>query len=118
VPDALTPHPRIVPVILSGGAGTRLWPLSREAYPKQLLSLTEDLSLLQITANRVSVDAGFEPPLLVCNSEHRFIVAEQLRHIAVKPKAIVLESILKRRLSPQSRRFLLRWKIMSRAVCG
>ena len=91
MPDALTPHPRIVPVILSGGAGTRLWPLSREAYPKQLLSLTEDLSLLQITANRVSVDAGFEPPLQVCNSEHRFIVAEQLRHIAVKPKAIVLE---------------------------
>jgi mannose-1-phosphate guanylyltransferase/mannose-6-phosphate isomerase len=80
----------LMPVILSGGAGTRLWPLSRELHPKQLLALTSKRSMLQETAQRLS---GLEasPPLLVCNEAHRFLVAEQLRQIDVKPAAIVLE---------------------------
>ncbi len=61
-----------IPVILSGGAGTRLWPLSRELMPKQLLRLTGERTLLQETALRLG-----QPPVVVCNLEHRFIVAEQ-----------------------------------------
>ncbi len=79
------------PVILSGGVGTRLWPLSRELYPKQLLPLVSELTMLQETANRVTDRARFAPPLIVCNDEHRFIVAEQLRGIGAEPRAIVLE---------------------------
>src|SRR5258708_26705179 len=82
---------KIHPVILSGGAGTRLWPLSRELYPKQLLALASERSLLQDTANRVGQSAGFAEPLVVCNDEHRFIIAEQLRQLGVRPRAIVLE---------------------------
>jgi mannose-1-phosphate guanylyltransferase/mannose-1-phosphate guanylyltransferase/mannose-6-phosphate isomerase len=80
----------IYPVILSGGAGTRLWPLSRELYPKQLLPLVSENSLLQDTARRAT-GADFAAPLIVCNDEHRFIIAEQLRQMAIKPRAIVLE---------------------------
>src|SRR5688572_5689804 len=82
----------IVPVILSGGAGTRLWPLSRELYPKQLLPLLSDKSLLQDTATRVH-GPTFAPPLIVCNDEHRFIIAEQLRQLQIAPRAIVLEPV-------------------------
>ena len=80
----------LVPVILSGGAGTRLWPLSRELYPKQLLPLIGPHTLLQDTLQRL---AGLETaaPLLVCNEEHRFLVAEQLRTIGCQPGAILLE---------------------------
>lgn len=78
----------VVPVILSGGAGTRLWPLSRELYPKQLLKLTSDQTLLQETARRVS-----GAPIVVCNQEHRFIVAEQLREIGITPRAVVIEPV-------------------------
>lgn len=83
---------RIVPVILSGGAGTRLWPLSRELYPKQLLPLLSEQSLLQETVQRVQGDT-FAPPLVVCSEEHRFIIAEQLRTLGVEPLAIVLEPV-------------------------
>jgi mannose-1-phosphate guanylyltransferase / mannose-6-phosphate isomerase len=86
-------HPRIHPVVLSGGAGTRLWPMSREAYPKQLLPLTSELSLLQETARRVSDPARFAAPLIVCNEEHRFAVAEQLRQLGIAPAAILLEPV-------------------------
>lgn len=83
---------KLYPVILSGGAGTRLWPLSRQSFPKQLLALDTKRSLLQETASRVG-GSGFEAPTLVCNDEHRFIVAEQLREIGVKPRAILLEPV-------------------------
>jgi mannose-1-phosphate guanylyltransferase/mannose-1-phosphate guanylyltransferase/mannose-6-phosphate isomerase len=82
---------RIQPVILSGGAGTRLWPLSRALYPKQFFPLVSELSLLQDTARRVSDPALFLPPVVVCNHEHRFIVAEQLREIGLAAREIVLE---------------------------
>lgn len=80
------PRANIVPVILSGGAGTRLWPLSRELRPKQLLPLYSKRTLLQDTARRVGT-----APIVVCNHEHRFIVAEQMREIGVEPRAVVIE---------------------------
>lgn len=82
------------PVILSGGSGTRLWPASRETYPKQLLPLTSDDSLLQITADRLDgfgVEAA--PPIVVTNEEYRFIIAEQMRQIGKPSDRIVLEPI-------------------------
>ncbi len=82
---------RIVPVILCGGAGTRLWPLSRELYPKQLLPLVGDRSLLQNTVLRLADYEGAAPPILICNEAHRFLVAEQLREIDAVPDTIVLE---------------------------
>jgi mannose-1-phosphate guanylyltransferase/mannose-6-phosphate isomerase len=81
----------IYPVVLSGGAGTRLWPMSRELYPKQLLALTAEESLLQETVRRVGDRDRFRAPVVVCNEEHRFIVAEQLRAIGVTPWSTVLE---------------------------
>ncbi|MBT4934654.1 MAG: mannose-1-phosphate guanylyltransferase/mannose-6-phosphate isomerase [Rhodospirillaceae bacterium] len=82
----------IYPVILSGGSGTRLWPLSRKHYPKQLLSLTSDKSLLQETLNRVT-GKNFEAPLVICNDQHRFSVAEQVRQINLYVRDIILEPI-------------------------
>ncbi|NLC71355.1 MAG: mannose-1-phosphate guanylyltransferase/mannose-6-phosphate isomerase [Desulfuromonadaceae bacterium] len=81
----------IVPVILSGGSGTRLWPLSRQEYPKQLLPLIDDRSLLQNTALRLRGVTDEGAPLVICNQSHRFIVAEQLRQIDRRPSAIILE---------------------------
>ncbi len=83
----------IIPVILCGGAGSRLWPLSREMYPKQLLSLIDDNSLLQNTALRMPKDTGATAPILVCNESHRFLVAEQLREIAIDVETIILEPV-------------------------
>jgi mannose-1-phosphate guanylyltransferase/mannose-6-phosphate isomerase len=83
----------IHPVILSGGSGTRLWPMSRTLYPKQLLSLLGHDSLLQQTVRRVADRQGFAAPLLVANEEHRFIIAEQLREIAAVPRALLLEPV-------------------------
>lgn len=84
----------IYPVILSGGSGSRLWPMSRAGYPKQFLSLHGDsgLTMLQATANRVK-SSQFANPLMVCNEEHRFILAEQLRQIGVQPEGILLEPV-------------------------
>ncbi|MFA9440908.1 sugar phosphate nucleotidyltransferase, partial [Uliginosibacterium sp. sgz301328] len=82
------------PVILSGGSGTRLWPASREQYPKQLLALTGTHTLLQETALRLS---GFEgavaEPIIVTNEDYRFIIAEQLRQIGCPSSRIVLEPV-------------------------
>ena len=80
----------LTPVILSGGAGTRLWPLSRELYPKQLLALTGERTMLQQTALRLSGLAAASP-VVVCNDAHRFLVAEQLRQLKMDTRAVVLE---------------------------
>jgi len=80
---------KILPVVLSGGSGTRLWPLSREKYPKQLLPLVGDLSMLQATIARMDGIADLSDPLLVCNEEHRFIVAEQMRLLGKRGKVLL-----------------------------
>ncbi len=82
---------KVIPVILCGGSGTRLWPLSRENYPKQLLSLSNDHSLLQNTALRCAGHPDITSPILVCNEAHRFLVAEQLRAARTEPRQIILE---------------------------
>jgi mannose-1-phosphate guanylyltransferase/mannose-6-phosphate isomerase len=84
---------KIYPVILSGGAGTRLWPLSRAVMPKQLLPLVSDKTMLQETALRVGGWPGLMAPLVVCGNDHRFLVAEQLREIGVTPLGILLEPV-------------------------
>ena len=83
----------IIPVILCGGAGTRLWPLSRASYPKQFLSLNSynEKSLLQNTYKRISELDNIQMPIIICNEDHRFIVAEQMREINIKPNSIILE---------------------------
>lgn len=81
----------IHPVLLSGGAGTRLWPLSRAQYPKQLLALLGEKSLFQQTLDRVRSGAHFAAPLIVCNEAHRFLIAEQCRQENVAPQAFLLE---------------------------
>ncbi|MDX5406598.1 MAG: mannose-1-phosphate guanylyltransferase/mannose-6-phosphate isomerase [Chromatiaceae bacterium] len=81
----------MIPVILSGGSGSRLWPLSRAKKPKQFLSLLNDKSMLQNTLLRVKGLAGLGAPLIICNEDHRFMVAEQLRELAITNAAIVLE---------------------------
>ena len=85
----------IIPVILSGGSGTRLWPLSRESYPKQFLALDSRTkkTLLQKTYERLLGLEGLENPILICNENHRFIVAEQFREINTDPQAIILEPV-------------------------
>jgi len=83
---------RIVPVILSGGSGTRLWPVSRESFPKQLWPLVSDRTMMQETASRAA-GAKFAPPLIVCNNEHRFLIAEQLRAVGIEDARIVLEPV-------------------------
>ena len=79
----------IVPVILSGGSGTRLWPLSRKLYPKQFINLVNETTLFQDTILRLPEDVA--EPLIICNEEHRFLAAEQLREIGKKTKGIILE---------------------------
>jgi mannose-1-phosphate guanylyltransferase/mannose-6-phosphate isomerase len=83
---------RIVPVILSGGSGTRLWPVSRESFPKQLWPLVSDRTMMQETASRAA-GAKFAPPVVVCNNEHRFLIAEQLRAVGIHDARIVLEPV-------------------------
>jgi mannose-1-phosphate guanylyltransferase/mannose-6-phosphate isomerase len=83
----------LIPVILSGGSGTRLWPLSRELYPKQLLPLVGKGTMLQETLARVAGVEGVGAPVVVCNESHRFLVAEQILEAGIKAQAIVLEPI-------------------------
>ncbi|HVI33722.1 mannose-1-phosphate guanylyltransferase/mannose-6-phosphate isomerase [Phenylobacterium sp.] len=82
---------KIYPVILSGGSGSRLWPLSRESYPKQLLPLAGPRTMLQETALRVADAKRFHPVMVVANAEHRFVIAEQLREAGAAAPTIVLE---------------------------
>ncbi len=83
----------LIPVILCGGSGTRLWPLSRESFPKQYLTIDDNYkkSFLQKTQLRLKGLKNIENPLIICNEEHRFIAAEQMREIGIKPKRILLE---------------------------
>ncbi|HOB62133.1 MAG TPA: mannose-1-phosphate guanylyltransferase/mannose-6-phosphate isomerase [Candidatus Competibacteraceae bacterium] len=83
----------IVPVILSGGSGTRLWPLSRETYPKQFLPLVDAQTLLQNTAVRIAGLTDVSAPLVICNADHRFMVAEQLRSVGIQPATVLLEPV-------------------------
>ncbi|WP_420063757.1 mannose-1-phosphate guanylyltransferase/mannose-6-phosphate isomerase [Prochlorococcus marinus] len=82
---------KLIPVILCGGTGTRLWPLSRASYPKQFWALNSKKTLLQETQLRLQSIKGIHDPYLICNEDHRFIVAEQMREINVKTGAIFLE---------------------------
>jgi mannose-1-phosphate guanylyltransferase / mannose-6-phosphate isomerase len=83
----------VFPVILSGGSGSRLWPMSRAHYPKQLLPLAGERTMLQETAFRVEPGERYQAPIVIANNEHRFIVAEQLQQISVAPRSIVLEPV-------------------------
>ena len=83
---------KICPVILSGGSGTRLWPISRSSYPKQFINLISEESLFIETLNRISeIDSEILPPVIVCNEEHRFLVAQQLKESEFKDSTILLE---------------------------
>jgi len=90
-----SPGPMIVPVILSGGSGTRLWPLSRSMYPKQFIRFFngEGRSLLGTTLERLGADARFSSPIVVCNNDHRFLVREELARAKLTPQAIMLEPV-------------------------
>jgi mannose-1-phosphate guanylyltransferase len=83
---------KIIPVIMAGGAGTRLWPLSRGNYPKQFLTLNGEHTMLQQTLKRLD-GLEHQPPMLICNEEHRFIAAEQIREIGVESNGILLEPV-------------------------
>ncbi|GAA4496396.1 mannose-1-phosphate guanylyltransferase/mannose-6-phosphate isomerase [Pseudaeromonas paramecii] len=80
----------LIPVIMAGGSGSRLWPLSRELYPKQFLKLDGEVTMLQATVNRLQ-QLACEQPLVICNEDHRFLVAEQLRHLGKLAHNIILE---------------------------
>ena len=83
---------KILPVIMSGGSGSRLWPLSRQLNPKQFLPLANDLSMLQVTIQRLNgIDTAL--PLLICNEQHRFLAAEQLRQLNLEQANILLEPV-------------------------
>ena len=84
---------KIIPVILSGGSGTRLWPLSRKQYPKQYLSLTGNKSMLQETILRLDGLANLEDPIIICNADHRFLLAEQCQQIGIDNPTILLEPV-------------------------
>lgn len=81
----------IIPVILSGGSGTRMWPLSRSHYPKQFLPLVTEHSLLQDTVTRLPENEAMTDPMVICNQDHRFMVAEQMQQLDITPTAILLE---------------------------
>ena len=83
----------MIPVIMAGGSGTRLWPLSRELYPKQFLALTSDQTMLQNTVLRCADMEGAEAPIVLCKEDHRFLVGEQLQQIGVEAGAIILEPV-------------------------
>src|ERR1700759_2443709 len=84
---------QIHPIILSGGSGTRLWPLSRAAYPKQLLPLVSEHTPLQETAARTLDDVGYAAPLLTCKEDHLSLADEELRQVGLEPRALLLEPI-------------------------
>ena len=84
---------QIIPIILSGGSGIRLWPLSRKEFPKQYLPLAGDNTMLQETILRLSGLVNLADPIVVCNADHRFLVAEQCQQINIKNPTILLEPV-------------------------
>ena len=84
---------KITPVILSGGSGTSLWPLSRKLYPKQFLPLVDDYTMLQVTLQRLEGLENLADPIIICNLEHRFLAAEQLQQIGIMNPTIILEPV-------------------------
>ncbi len=84
---------KIIPIILAGGTGSRLWPLSRESFPKQFLQLTDDkeYTLIQKTYKRIENIKNITKPIIICNEEHRFIVGDQMKRIKTQPLSIILE---------------------------
>ena len=97
IKDNYQSQKQIIPVILAGGIGTRLWPLSRASYPKQFLNLDQEnsFSLLQNTYLRLAEIENLSAPIIICNQDYRFIVAEQMRQIGTKPNSIILEPVSK-----------------------
>lgn len=85
----------ILPVILAGGAGTRLWPLSRHNYPKQFMPLIGERSLFQEALLRVADMEEVSAPIIICNQAHRFLVLEQLRELEIEPEAVIVESVVR-----------------------
>ena len=98
---------KITPIILCGGSGTRLWPLSRKSYPKQFASIFGDMTLFQTCAKRLS-GPQFNSPVVVTNSDFRFIITEQLQEIGIDPGAIIIE--------PEGRNTAQKW--ISQRVIG
>ena len=90
MPILLLQDTHLIPIILSGGSGTRLWPLSRKMYPKQFLSFIHEETMLQKTLLRLD-GLKRQSPVIVCNEEHRFLVAEQVRQIGIEDPTIILE---------------------------
>src|SRR5262245_16204805 len=84
---------RIVPVILAGGSGARLWPLSRSSQPKQFLSLIDDESLLVATCRRVAQSSYFDQPIIICSNRHEPLLAAQMRKAGIVPKGVIFESV-------------------------
>jgi mannose-1-phosphate guanylyltransferase/mannose-6-phosphate isomerase len=85
--------PPLIPVILAGGSGTRLWPLSRELYPKQLMPLVGQQTMIQDTLTRLAGLPDIQAPIVICNDDHRFMVAEQLRQLGLDAAGILLEPV-------------------------
>ena len=85
----------IFPIILSGGSGTRLWPLSRAMYPKQFIRFFngQGTTLLGATLKRLAPEAGFAPPIVLCNNDHRFLVKEEAARAGIEPQAVILEPV-------------------------
>ena len=84
---------RVFPIILSGGSGSRLWPLSRQSYPKQFIALLNEQSLLQNTVERLQQIADLQSPIMICHEDHRFILAQQMQEMGVNPAAVILEPV-------------------------
>jgi mannose-1-phosphate guanylyltransferase len=106
----------IVPVILAGGKGTRLWPMSRSQRPKQFLALTGDLSLFQMTLKRLDDPSRYDKPIIVTNAEYRFLVAEQAQEAGIELEAVVLEPVARNTAAAIAAASLIAAKTGSRLV--